>query len=191
MQLPESVVTRIEYRTKMTRGDAPTIPLGYLVEACWDDAKWVGLIGRVALTPTELQHVNLETWPELGDVNGFLTNVFKRACATDCERGSDALYAEFGTMGALTFVHCEEHASFAADIVAPLEATCQQILSDRLERFADDLRPAFTQRPHFGFADWLQWGKKRVPSHRLVAAAPRHEPVPFGPMPVLAVLVAA
>jgi hypothetical protein len=63
----------------MTRVDAPVIPLGYMLEAAWPEkARWLGLIGRMQLTPLELDRVNTTTWPELRNPFGMLADLFEK-----------------------------------------------------------------------------------------------------------------
>jgi hypothetical protein len=88
---PLGRITRISFLTDMTRADAPVIPLGYMLEAAWPEkARWLGLVGRMRLTPLELDRVNKTTWPELHNPFATLADLF--------EKGWDAQWGEAGTV---------------------------------------------------------------------------------------------
>jgi hypothetical protein len=74
---PNARASRISFVTDMTRPDAPELLLGYLLEAVWpEQARWLGLIGRTRLIPSELALINLKTWPELEKPFGLLDRTF-------------------------------------------------------------------------------------------------------------------
>ena len=82
--VPLGRISRISFFTDMTRADAPVIPLGYMVEAAWpEQARWLGMIGRTRLTPFELEHVSLATWPDLRAPFGMLTTLFDHGWESD------------------------------------------------------------------------------------------------------------
>jgi hypothetical protein len=142
MQTAKTAVSRIEYRTNMMRADAEIIPLGYLVEACWDDARWMGMIYRPSLTVNEKREVNLHTWPELADSRAFLKELFEVAQDADDGEAGDVLARQYGCLSALT-VHVIDRASdFAAGLASAIETEVQTELVKRLRKFEDDLQPA-------------------------------------------------
>lgn len=76
---PEARVSRLSFITDMTKVGALEIPLGFMLEATWPkQARWLGLIGRTRLTPTEIAAVNLLTWPELEKPFDLLGRAFDR-----------------------------------------------------------------------------------------------------------------
>ena len=87
---PLGRISRIAFVTDMTRGDAPVIPLGYMVEGAWlDRARWLGLIGRTRLTPLEPNTVDLTSWAQLESPYDLLNSFFDRGwAATWGEAGS-------------------------------------------------------------------------------------------------------
>jgi hypothetical protein len=73
-------VTRLSFSTDMTKPNAPTITLAFMLEAAWPDAaRWLGLIARTHLTPEELARVNLMTWPELKTPPALMGEIFNNA----------------------------------------------------------------------------------------------------------------
>ena len=82
-------ISRISFSTDMTRADAPMIPLGYMFEGVWPKkARWLGLIGRLRLTPVELEMINTATWPEMKSPFHVLMELFMK--------GWDAQWGEAG-----------------------------------------------------------------------------------------------
>jgi hypothetical protein len=73
----EARISRIFFVTDMTRPQAPEIPLGFMLEAVWpEQARWLGLIGRTRLNSTEIDAINLATWPEMEKPFGLLDKIF-------------------------------------------------------------------------------------------------------------------
>jgi hypothetical protein len=73
-------VSRISFRTDMTKPAALEIPLGFMLEAVWpDQARWLGLIGRPRLNAAESGAVNLATWPELEKPFDLLGKIFDQS----------------------------------------------------------------------------------------------------------------
>jgi hypothetical protein len=112
MQHPAKALWRIEFRTNLTRADAPIIRVGYLLEAHWQSqVRWLGLLFRRRLTVPELDKVNVATWPELKDLEPFMKGLFEQAWTTSAkasaaaaiELGSTALAAKYEQRSALHF----------------------------------------------------------------------------------------
>jgi hypothetical protein len=74
-----STLWRIEYRTDLTRAREPVLPVGFVLEAHWNnDVRWLGMLFRKRLMPLELDRVNLETWPEMNDLETFMNGLFDK-----------------------------------------------------------------------------------------------------------------
>lgn len=102
---------RIEYLTDLTKARSPVVPVGLLLEAHWENGvRWQSLLFRKRLTAIELEVVDLETWPELGNLEPYMKKMFDRAWQSDVEGGdtpklgSAALAASFTMHGNLQFV---------------------------------------------------------------------------------------
>jgi hypothetical protein len=86
---------RIEYRSDLSRAQGPVLPIGYVLEARWNDLEarwnsdvcWLGMLFRTRLTPIELGHVDLETWPEMQELEPFMNRLFEEVW--DQEGGVD------------------------------------------------------------------------------------------------------
>jgi len=104
---------RVEFRTDLTQGAAPVIPVGFLLEAHWKGhARWLGLVFRRKLTRLELDSVNVLTWPEMSNLEPFMTNLFGEAWGfpgsdSSSALGSEGLAARFSPFNALQFVREE------------------------------------------------------------------------------------
>lgn len=82
---------RIDYRTDLTRSNCLVIPIGFALEARWsNDDRWLGMLFRKRLTGFELKAVNVETWPEMKELESFMNRVFDDAWATEKPLGSEA-----------------------------------------------------------------------------------------------------
>lgn len=104
MQAATVALWRVEYRTDASRADSLVIPVGFMLDAYWqDEARWLGLSYRERLTVSELDLVNLETWPELDDIEAFADSLFDRAWASGLELGSLVLAKSFPAYSALSF----------------------------------------------------------------------------------------
>jgi hypothetical protein len=116
MQHPNKALWRIEFRTNLTRADAPVFPIGYLLETHWQNqVRWLGLLFRRRLTVPELDIVNTDTWPELKDLEPFMKGLFDEAWAASIEPaateapdlGSAVVAAKYQLRSALLFSHQE------------------------------------------------------------------------------------
>jgi hypothetical protein len=85
--------------------DAPVIPVGFMLEADWDNgARWLGLLFRRKLTVAELDLVNVETWPELKDLEAFMDRLFNESWSAEGEGlGSAQLAMRYPAYSALHF----------------------------------------------------------------------------------------
>ena len=91
MLKPSDALWRVEFRTDLTKASAPTLKLGYLLEAHWHDGvRWLGMLFRRKLTALELDIVAKATWPELSDLETFMSGLFENAWNAS-ESGSDDL----------------------------------------------------------------------------------------------------
>lgn len=82
---------RIEYQTDLSRSDKHVLPLGYVLEARWsDDVRWLGMLFRRRLSPLELEHVDLETWHELKDLEPFMNGLFENAWSQELGAATQA-----------------------------------------------------------------------------------------------------
>ncbi|QDF38260.1 hypothetical protein FJN17_12155 [Bradyrhizobium symbiodeficiens] len=82
---------RIDYRADLTRSNSLVVPVGFVLEARWsNDVRWLGMLFRKRLTDFELAAVNVETWPEMQNLEGFLNKVFDDAWAAEEPLGGDA-----------------------------------------------------------------------------------------------------
>ncbi len=80
MLKPSDALWRVEFRTDLMRAGAPTLPLGYMLEAHWHDGvRWLGMLFRRKLTALELDQVETATWPELVDLESFMSGLFERS----------------------------------------------------------------------------------------------------------------
>jgi hypothetical protein len=65
--------------------------LGFMFEGVWPaQARWLGLIGRLKLTPLELELVNTLTWPELSRPFEMLKAIFEHGWAAEWGHAGDA-----------------------------------------------------------------------------------------------------
>lgn len=97
---------RIEYRTDATQLNSPVIPIGFMLEADWaNGARWLGLLFRRKLTVPELDLVNLETWPQLKDLDAFMDALFKESWSAEVTpaRGSAQVAGRYPSYSALHF----------------------------------------------------------------------------------------
>lgn len=86
---------RIEYRSDLTRAQGPVLPVGYVLEARWNnDVRWLGMLFRKRLMPIELEHVDLKTWPEMQGLEPFMTRLFDEVW--EQELGSDGASPQMG-----------------------------------------------------------------------------------------------
>jgi hypothetical protein len=115
MHAPSRALWRIAFRTNLTRSDAPTTPMAYLLEAHWAEERirWLGLLFRRRLMPPEVALVNTETWPELkGELEPFMKGVFEQAWLasgkTDEALGSAALATLYHQQSALSFAVADQ-----------------------------------------------------------------------------------
>jgi hypothetical protein len=93
---PLGRISRIAFVTDMTRGDAPVIPLGFMLEAAWPDkARWLGLISRTRLTPLELDAINLTSWPQLESPYGLLNSFFDKGWAATWGEAGSTIQSEW------------------------------------------------------------------------------------------------
>lgn len=142
MHTAKTAVSRIEYRTNMMRGDADIIPLGYLVEACWEDARWMGMIYRPTLTANERRALNIETWPELADPTACLRTMFEGAWQAAEGEAGDHLHSHYGCLSALHVSVCDRSSAFAEDLASAIDSDVQKELVKRLQQFNEHLQPA-------------------------------------------------
>jgi hypothetical protein len=105
-------VWRIEFRTDQTRADSAMLPLAYMLESHWEDGvRWLGMLFRKRLSTLELDQVNLRTWPELQNLEGFMKGLFDEAwtVAEEVVRkgelvlGSDIVAVKYPVQSALNF----------------------------------------------------------------------------------------
>ena len=152
MQPAKSTVSRIEFRTKMTRADAEVITLGYMVESLWEDSRWMGMVFRPELTANEVREVNVETWPEMANPGEFLKNIFDWGWLADDGEAAAVLAAKYGPMSAL-HVYVEDNASpFADGLGSAADDGVADELRERLvQRFAGSLKPSHSAKI-LGFA---------------------------------------
>lgn len=141
MQEARTAVSRIEFRTNLMRATAPVIRLGYLVECCWEDARWMGLVYRTNLTHNELRESNTDTWPELSAPEALLRNLFDAAWDSADGEGGAALQARYGGLSALRVVVEDAASNFAAGISSEDDAEVDDQLYTRLRRFEQQLEP--------------------------------------------------
>jgi hypothetical protein len=74
---------RIEFRSDLTRADALSLPLAYVLEAHWDSGdRWLGMLFRKRLTTLELEHVDIATWSEMKNLEAFMKGLFDEAWNT-------------------------------------------------------------------------------------------------------------
>jgi hypothetical protein len=103
---------RIDYRTDLTRSNGLVLPVGFVLEARWNNnVRWLGMLFRKRLTPKELDLVNVETWPEMKGLEPFMNKVFEDAWAQEIEigdgspaLGSDVIAARFSMQSSLQFI---------------------------------------------------------------------------------------
>jgi hypothetical protein len=104
MQAAAAALWRIEYRIDAARADSRVIPVGYMLDAHWGErTRWLGVAYREKLTRAELDLVNLETWPELNNVENFVDAIFDRAWQEESVLGSVELSRAFPIYSALHF----------------------------------------------------------------------------------------
>jgi hypothetical protein len=99
---------RIEFDTDLTHAGAPILPLGLMIEAAWPSrARGLGMLFRRRLNPLELDRVNGQTWPELGDMETFMRSLFDEAWKA--EDGGREVALRFPARSSLHFseVECE------------------------------------------------------------------------------------
>ena len=78
---PVAKLSKIEFRTDMTRKSGLIIPLGFLLEVTWENqARWLGMIGRTHLTPIEADLVHGPSKQELENPWKFLADSFDSVC---------------------------------------------------------------------------------------------------------------
>lgn len=104
---------RIEFRSDLTRSAAETFRVGFMLEAHWDNGdRWLGMLFRKRLTAVELDHVDVGTWPELEQLETYMTGLFDEAWSAVSEitpegdvprLGSGILAKKFPVQSALHF----------------------------------------------------------------------------------------
>lgn len=102
---------RIDFCTDLTAVQAPIFNIGFMLEAAvHGGARFLGLASRRSLTRVELDRVNLQTWPELAELDSYMGRLFEDAwdrvsetTADDTTLGSVALASSYSSMTALTF----------------------------------------------------------------------------------------
>jgi hypothetical protein len=103
---------RIEYQTDLTRADSARLPIAYMLEAHWSDRiRWLGMLFRKRLMPSEIASVDLETWPEMKDLPQFMNRLFDEAWNRDVstmmaepQLGSSYVASNFTDQSSLRFV---------------------------------------------------------------------------------------
>jgi len=99
---------RIDYQGDLTKAKADTLPLGFVLEARWSsEVCWLGMLFRRRLSPLEMDYVNLETWPEMRDLESFMKGLFDRVWSTNTgdplKLGSDEIASEYSVQSSLHF----------------------------------------------------------------------------------------
>ncbi|SEI85406.1 hypothetical protein SAMN05518849_1011118 [Sphingobium sp. AP50] len=152
---------RLDYRTDLTSIEAPTINLGYMLEAAVENGfRFLGLASRKALTPLEMDLVNLHTWPEMADLDGFMDTLFARAWDHVCEAepddlrlGCESIAFNHSAMSALHFASLEPIQM--DDMKGDVDALHRH-LYDELLRLGGKLKPVLT-------APVISLPKRRMP----------------------------
>ena len=115
----DKALWRVEYRTDLTRAAAPAIPLAYVLDAGWaNGVRWLGMLFRKRITTAELDLVALETWPEIRDLEKFMSSLFDEAwsCSSQTEIiGSRELALKYSMHSALYFAGEESAVDIAVD----------------------------------------------------------------------------
>lgn len=141
-------VSRISFQTDMTRGDAPVISLGFILEAAWDKrARWMGLIGRTRLNDFELTQVNLKTWPDLRTPFTLLDGMFEKGWEGAWGAGGTAI--ENSWLHSAILVQTEAKAldeRFRAD-TKKYWAETDRLLVSELHALAHKLAPLMPPKP--------------------------------------------
>jgi hypothetical protein len=99
---------RVEFRSDLTRAHAPSFRVAYLLETHWvNEVRWLGMLFRKRLTAAELDLVDTQTWPEMGNLEKFMTGLFDEAWAAGSDPksplGSNLLSAKYSMHSALRF----------------------------------------------------------------------------------------
>jgi hypothetical protein len=82
---------RIDYRADLTRSNSLVIPVGFALEARWsNDVRWLGMLFRKRLSDRELETVNIETWPEMKNLESFMKELFEQTWDLDVAVGDGA-----------------------------------------------------------------------------------------------------
>ena len=140
----DKALWRIEFRTDLTRAQAPTVPVAYLLEASWkNQVRWLGMLFRKRLTVSELDFVDTETWPEMKDLEKFMSQLFEETWSISCAQspmGSRSTATKYSMHSALQFAH--EDCNVSIDCEDPVQTfpslyTC-------LLGFRDALSPVLT-----------------------------------------------
>lgn len=142
-----SALWRIEFRTDASKADAPAIPLGYLRESSViGDGRFLGLIFRPTLTPLEVDRVNLNTWPELGNdrLEAFMNELFERSWTDVCAaeegvHGTAKIAGSYAGHSALAFVNTK-----AKELKAKNWNALQLSLHRSLFDYEESLAPVFS-----------------------------------------------
>lgn len=81
---PKVAAFRVAYVTDLRKVDSLALPLGFIVEGVSADrGRFLGLVFRTSLTQLERDRVNLRTWPELDNLESYMSGLFKRAWDID------------------------------------------------------------------------------------------------------------
>ncbi len=103
---------RIDFRCDLTRADAPSLPLAFMLETHWaDGVRWLGMLFRKRLTALELESVDVSTWSELKTLESFMKGLFDEAWnavpadvgAAQMPLGSTLVAAKYPLQSALHF----------------------------------------------------------------------------------------
>ncbi len=140
----DKALWRVEYRTDLTRARAVTVPVAYMLETHFEnDVRWLGMLFRKRLTVSELDLVDIETWPELKDLEKFMTRLFDEAwkiAGPDQPMGSLALAPNYSMHSALQFAPADCAVSIDVEDAVESFPTLYAYLLD----FRDLLSPIVT-----------------------------------------------
>jgi hypothetical protein len=120
----DKALWRVEFRTNLTRSDAPIVPVAYLLEAHWENhVRWLGMLFRKRLTVSELDLVDTETWPEMGGLEKFMSSLFDEAWTNsgpELPLGSSKLAPKYSIHSALQFA--PEGSNVSIDAEDPVQS---------------------------------------------------------------------
>jgi len=141
----DKALWRVEFRTDLTRAKAPIVPVAYLLEAHWENqVRWLGMLFRKRLTVSELDLVDTHTWPEVKDLEKFMTRLFDEAWTNsgpELPLGSCVLAPKYPMHSALQFAPQESAVNIDAED-DPVKSF--PILYGHLLSFLDELSPIAT-----------------------------------------------